>query len=107
VRYLFAFTGGTGHFLPTSPLATALQRRGHEVACTCQRAVQRTVEQAERWRPDVIMRDEVDFGAAVAAEFLAVPWAPTSRGTPTAVATWASRRSSLPSPPRRRTSAGR
>lgn len=123
VRCLFTFTGGTGHFLPTAPIASALRDRGHQVAYACQPAMQRTVERAgflafpsggetladpavrrplapvdraaerrvvaevfagriarERaavvrdvalsWQPDVIVRDEMDFGAAVAAECL-------------------------------------
>ena len=123
MRYLFTFTGGTGHFLPTLPIASALRDRGHDVTYACQEAMTGPVEEAgfpafvtggdtllapaarrelialdraneqrvvrevfagrialERagkvralavdWRPDVIVRDEMDFGAAVAAESL-------------------------------------
>jgi UDP:flavonoid glycosyltransferase YjiC (YdhE family) len=128
VRFLFTFTGGTGHFLPTLPIAKAIARRGHEVAFACQAAMVRTVEAAgfvalesggttlldpkerrpllpvdrsreervvratfagsiaqERagrlrdlagsWRPDVMVRDEMDFGSVVAAESLGIPHA--------------------------------
>lgn len=126
VRILFTFTGGTGHFLPSVPIARALVARGHEVAFSAQPAMapaiaaagfaaidsggvtlagaaargpllpvdrareERVVreffagpvarERAQRlllvagdWRPDMIVRDEVDFGAAVAAERLDRP----------------------------------
>jgi UDP:flavonoid glycosyltransferase YjiC (YdhE family) len=121
MRYLFTFTGGSGHFLPTVPFATGLRDRGHEVRFACQPGMIETVERAgfvatptgggtllapgtrrplvradrageqrvvrdvfagriarERahairalaldWCPDVVVRDEMDFGAAVAAE---------------------------------------
>lgn len=123
VRFLFTFTGGNGHFLPTLPMARAIAARGHEVAYACQEAMvgaveaasltafasggptlldrgqrrpllpldrdaeervilahfagrsararaTRLVEVALAWQPDVIVHDEVDFGAAVAAELL-------------------------------------
>ena len=44
VRVLFSFVGGTGHFLPTLPVARALADRGHEVRYTCQGPMIRTVE---------------------------------------------------------------
>ncbi len=128
MRALFAFTGGSGHFLPTLPVARALAAAGHEVRYTCQSAMLETVrragfealdsggrtlaaasarrplvvadradeiavlstvfagavareraarvcEVARSFRPDVIVRDEVDFGAAVAAELLGLPHA--------------------------------
>jgi UDP:flavonoid glycosyltransferase YjiC (YdhE family) len=128
VRFLFTFTGGTGHFLPTLSVARAVARRDHEVAFACQAAMVSSVEEAgfaafesggttllypgdrrplvpvdrareervirasfagsvarERaarlrelaahWRPDAIVRDEMDFGAAVAAESLGIPHA--------------------------------
>jgi UDP:flavonoid glycosyltransferase YjiC (YdhE family) len=36
MRFLFSFTGGTGHFVPTTVFARALVRRGHEVLYSCQ-----------------------------------------------------------------------
>lgn len=126
MRFLFSFTGGTGHFLPTVPFARALSARGHAVRYTCQEAMVPVVraagweavpsggatllnpdarrplarldrvaegkvvrrffagrvarERAARLRdvlhafkPDVVIRDEVDFGAAVIAEACQVP----------------------------------
>ncbi len=128
MRFLFSFTGGNGHFLPTLPIARAVLDRGHEVAYACQDAMVGTVEAvglpafatggptlldpstrrplvavdreaeerfvrsnfagrtaqartprlldlASRWEPDVIVRDEMDFGSAVAAESLGIPHA--------------------------------
>jgi UDP:flavonoid glycosyltransferase YjiC (YdhE family) len=128
VRFLFTFTGGTGHFLPTLPIAKAIAGLGHEVAFACQAAmvpsvvaagfaalesggttlldprerrpllaVDRTREErvvrasfagsiareragrlrdlAGSWRPDVVVRDEMDFGSVVAAESLGIPHA--------------------------------
>jgi UDP:flavonoid glycosyltransferase YjiC (YdhE family) len=128
VRALFCFTGGTGHFLPTVPIARAVRARGHHVAYSCQPGMVAVVERAgfpafdsggrtltdpharlplapvdrsgevevlrtffagrtarERapriaevatsWGADVIVRDEVDFGAAVAAERIGLPHA--------------------------------
>jgi len=128
VRFLFTFAGGTGHFLPTLPIAKAIAGRGHEVAFACQAGMVPSVEAAgfaalesggmtllgpkerrpllpvdrireqrvvrvtfagsiarERagrlrdlagsWRPDVIVRDEMDFGSVVAAESLGIPHA--------------------------------
>jgi MGT family glycosyltransferase len=39
VRALFTFTGGSGHFLPTVPLARSLAERGHDVMYACQEAM--------------------------------------------------------------------
>jgi UDP:flavonoid glycosyltransferase YjiC (YdhE family) len=128
VRILFTFSGGSGHFFPTTPFARALQDRGHEVMYACQEAMVTTVvsagwaavatggrtllapterralapldrlaeervmrmsfagsvarERARRlhefgskWQPDMIVRDEVDFAGAVAAETLGIPHA--------------------------------
>jgi UDP:flavonoid glycosyltransferase YjiC (YdhE family) len=128
VRFLFTFCGGSGHLLPTLPIARALAARGHAVAYGCQDAMCGTVEAngfaafdsggptllapnerrplmpvdrraeeevvgegfagrtardraprllslATAWRPDVVVRDEMDFGAAVAAEVLGIPHA--------------------------------
>ncbi|HVM69649.1 MAG TPA: glycosyltransferase [Gaiellaceae bacterium] len=128
MRLLFTFSGGTGHFLPTLPLARAAAAAGHEVAYACQEPMvervraagfdahetggrtllapgerlplleldlqrerdavthgfagrtareraQRVREVAERLRPDVVVREELDFGAAVAAEALGQPHA--------------------------------
>jgi UDP:flavonoid glycosyltransferase YjiC (YdhE family) len=128
VRFLFTFCGGSGHFLPTLPIARALVDRSHEVVYGCQEsmcgaveaagltafdtggptllgmgdrrplmpvdreaedAVVRTgfagrtardrtlrlLELAATWRPDVMVRDEMDFAAAVAAEVLGLPHA--------------------------------
>jgi UDP:flavonoid glycosyltransferase YjiC (YdhE family) len=125
VRFLFTFCGGSGHFLPTLPIALALVERGHDVAYGCQESMCGAVEavgltafdtggrtlldlrerrplmpvdrQAEEdvvrtgfagrtaldrtprlldlaraWQPDVIVRDEMDFAAAVAAEVLGI-----------------------------------
>lgn len=122
---MFTFAGGSGHFLPTLPIARAVQARGHAVAYACQQAMldtvrasgmtafagggatladpserrplmpvdraaeenvlrdgfagqiarersERLLSVASRWRPDVIVHDEVDFGAAVAAEYLGI-----------------------------------
>jgi len=128
VRFLFSFTGGTGHFVPTVPFARALAARDHEVRYTCQEAMVPVVSAAgweavpsggatlldpcarrplarldriaegevirdvfagkvareraarlydviEDFGPDVIVRDEVDFGAAVVAEACHLPHA--------------------------------
>jgi UDP:flavonoid glycosyltransferase YjiC (YdhE family) len=128
MRFLFTFSGGTGHFLPTIPFATALRERGHEIIYACQEAMvpavvsagwpavgtggatllapavrralapvdrlaeERVIRQSfagriarERagrlrelvaeWRPDLVVRDEVDFAAAVAAEAGGIPHA--------------------------------
>ncbi len=128
VRFLFSFTGGTGHFLPTAPFAGALAARGHTVMYTCQDAMVPVVSAAgwevvpsggatllspdvrrplapmdraaearvvrtffaekvareraarlrgvvEEFKPDVIVRDEVDFAAAVVAEAYRLPHA--------------------------------
>ncbi|HTT91057.1 MAG TPA: glycosyltransferase [Acidimicrobiales bacterium] len=128
MRFLFSFTGGTGHFVPTAVFAKALARRGHEVLFGCQEGMVATVaaagwlaeptggaslmhdsarrplvpvdrdaeervmrdffagkaaqERAGRlnaligsWRPDMVVRDEVDFGAAIAAEAAGLPHA--------------------------------
>ena len=128
VRFLFSFTGGTGHFVPTEVFARALSRRGHEVLYCCQEGMVATVAAAgwraepaggasllhesarrplapvdrereervmrdffagkaardrarrlsgviDRWRPDMVIRDEVDFGAAIAAEVAGLPHA--------------------------------
>ena len=39
VRFLFTFTGGTGHFIPTIPFARALAARGHAVRYACQESM--------------------------------------------------------------------
>lgn len=127
MRFLFTFTGGSGHFLPTLSIARALRQRGHDIAYACQegmvervaaegltafptggrtlldpserrplvqldRAAEervlhnfarrharertpRILDVAGSWQPDVIVRDEMDFGAAVAAESLGLPHA--------------------------------
>lgn len=123
---LFTFAGGTGHFLPTLPIARAASARGHQIVYgaqpmmlgnveaagfsaidsggptmlspserrpllpvdraaeelvirhsfagrTAQERAGRLLDIASQWKPDVIIRDEVDFGAAVAAERLGIP----------------------------------
>ncbi len=128
MRFLFSFTGGAGHFLPTVVFARALARRGHDIRYACQDSMVTTVEAAgfcaeptggasllnravrrplapvdrdaeeramarvfagkaarerrhrltgliERWRPDLVVRDEVDFGAALAADVARLPHA--------------------------------
>lgn len=128
VRFLFSFTGGTGHFIPTVPFARALVERGHAVKYACQESmvpvvrsggweavpsggstlldprqrrplapldrvaekeVVRTffagrvardrarslLEVVQDYQPDVLVRDEVDFGAVVVAEACRVPHA--------------------------------
>ena len=128
MRILFSFTGGSGHFLPTTVFARALERRGHEIRYACQDGMIPTVRAAgweaestggkslseyaarrplagvdrvaeeqvmrqffadtvakeraqqlgrliETWRPDLVVRDEVDFGAALAAEAAGLPHA--------------------------------
>src|SRR5579884_4317175 len=128
VRFLFTFTGGTGHFMPTVPFARALVERGHTVRYACQESMvpvvrsrgweaiasggatlldpgerrplgpldrgaerevvrtffagrvarertQRLLDVMNDYRPDVVVRDEVDFGAAVAGEASRVPHA--------------------------------
>jgi UDP:flavonoid glycosyltransferase YjiC (YdhE family) len=128
VRFLFTFTGGTGHFVPTAVFARVLARRGHEILYGCQEGMVPTVTSAgwrakptggvslmredtrrplapvdrnaeervmkgffagkvareraqrlrdviETWRPDMVVRDEVDFGAAIAAEVAGLPHA--------------------------------
>lgn len=126
VRILFTFTGGSGHFLPTLPIARALAARGAQVIFSPQEAMVPVVEAAgfaavpsggrtlvdptarlplqpvdrahekrvlrdhfagrtareraarllpivQEFRPQVIVRDEVDFAAAVVAEHLGLP----------------------------------
>jgi UDP:flavonoid glycosyltransferase YjiC (YdhE family) len=46
LRILFAFPGGTGHFLPMVPVARAAEAAGHVVAVACQVAMVATVEEA-------------------------------------------------------------
>ena len=46
LRILFAFPGGTGHFLPMVPVARAAEAAGHVVAFACQGAMVATVEEA-------------------------------------------------------------
>jgi UDP:flavonoid glycosyltransferase YjiC (YdhE family) len=46
VRVLFTFSGGSGHFFPTTPFARALKDRGHEVVYACQEAMVTTVVSA-------------------------------------------------------------
>ncbi len=128
MRFLFTFTGGTGHFLPTVPFARALAERGHTIAYACQEAMvpvvrargweamasggstlldsgqrrplspldrvaekeviriffagkiareraQRLGDVVEAFQPDVIVRDEMDLGAAVLAEAYDLPHA--------------------------------
>lgn len=43
---LFTFPGGSGHFLPTVPVARAATARGHTVAFSAQTAMLATVEAA-------------------------------------------------------------
>ncbi|MFF3176595.1 glycosyltransferase [Streptomyces sp. NPDC057900] len=50
-------------------LAEGFARRG------ARRHASAILEHARAWKPDVLVRDEVDFGAAIAAESLAVPCA--------------------------------
>ncbi len=40
---------------------------------TARQRIPALLDVADRWRPDVVVRDEVDFGAAVAAESLGLP----------------------------------
>ncbi len=128
MRFLFSFTGGSGHFLPTEVFARALAHRGHHIRYTCQEAMvgtvsaagwevepsggasllepaarralapvdregeeramrdffagrtareraHRLVELIEVHQPDLVVRDEVDFGAAIAADAVGVPHA--------------------------------
>lgn len=126
MRLLVSFAGGTGHWLPLSPLARSARSAGDQVLVTGQPAMMSTVaaagftavdsggrtladpsmrrplipvdraaeaavinevfagslarERARRligivrgWRPDVLVHDEIDVGAAVAADLLALP----------------------------------
>lgn len=128
MRFLFTFTGGTGHFIPTVPFARALVERGHVVKYACQESMvpvvrsrgweavasggstlldpgqrrplapldrvaerevvrtffagrvararaQRLLDVVQDYGPDVLVRDEVDFGAAVVAEAYRLPHA--------------------------------
>lgn len=129
MRFLFSFTGGSGHFLPSTVFARNLAHRGHEIRYTCQEAMvdavteagwpvepsggaslldpetarrplvpvareaeeramsrffagkaareraNRLVDVIGKWGPQLLVRDEVDFGAAIAAEALGVPHA--------------------------------
>jgi UDP:flavonoid glycosyltransferase YjiC (YdhE family) len=128
VRMLFAFAGGSGHFLPLVPIARAAEAVGHEVAVVCPPGMAGRVAaegfaalpagvrgddappvrmpllplDAERedrdvrdgfagwmaseraaaigehfaaWHPDVVVRDEMDFGTVVAAERAGLPHA--------------------------------
>jgi UDP:flavonoid glycosyltransferase YjiC (YdhE family) len=128
MRILFTFTGGVGHFLPTTVFARALVRQGHEIRYGCQESMVAKVEAAgwwasptggtsllatearrplapidrvaeeqtmggffagkaarerarrlggliETWRPQMVIRDEVDFGAALAADVAGLPHA--------------------------------
>ncbi|MGI8482763.1 MAG: glycosyltransferase [Thermomicrobiales bacterium] len=125
---LFTFAGGSGHFLPLTPIAREAMRSGHVVAFAGQTAMISTIERAgfaafdtggstlrtspeiipllppdiEReegairngfalrtartradallplcteWKPDVVVCDEVDFGAMIVAERLGIPHA--------------------------------
>jgi UDP:flavonoid glycosyltransferase YjiC (YdhE family) len=136
MRILFTFIGGSGHFRPLIPLASAAQAAGHTVAVAgassrqaeiaaagftgiatlpsppaqggggppadrnslqtpdphreqlwlaegfARRGARRHVasigEIAREWQPDVLVRDEVDFGTAIVAELLGIPCATVS-----------------------------
>jgi UDP:flavonoid glycosyltransferase YjiC (YdhE family) len=128
VRMLFTFAGGSGHFLPLTPIAAAAEDAGHIVAFAGQTAMIATVEAAgfiafdaggstmrtsaeitalvrpnieqeerairvgyakrtariraaalvaicDEWTPDLIVCDEMDFGAMIAAERRGIPHA--------------------------------
>jgi UDP:flavonoid glycosyltransferase YjiC (YdhE family) len=128
LRILFAFAGGTGHFLPLVPIARAAEVAGHLVAFAGQAGMVSAVEaagfaafdtggaslrvaskrtallkpSAERearvvrdsyasriareragailalyheWQPHILVCDEMDFGAVIAAERLGLPHA--------------------------------
>ncbi len=46
MRFLFSFSEGTGHFLPTVVFARALARRGHDIRYACQDSMVTAVEAA-------------------------------------------------------------
>lgn len=128
MRILFTFAGGTGHFVPLTPIARAAAEAGHTVAFAGQDAMAPIVAAAgfevfptggrtlspnprrgallpfdqaredravrdgyagrvareraaallalcDAWRPDLVVREEMDFGAEVAAERLRLPCA--------------------------------
>jgi hypothetical protein len=65
VRVLFTFAGGRGH---------AVLRAGFARRIAPDRA-ERTLAVCALWPPDVLVCDEVDLGAMVAAERLGLPQA--------------------------------
>ena len=128
MRILFTFAGGAGHFIPLSPLARAMEARGHVVAVSGQpmllpiveregftafatggntfhgdskrmpllklnmqreyRVVRKSYagriarsrastinELCTKWKPDLLVCDEMDFGCMIAAERLSIPYA--------------------------------
>ena len=81
----FPAIGSGGHTLTDPSLRGPLLPvdRGHEervirdvfAGIVARERAARLLEVYGRWRPDVVVRDEVDFGAAVAAERLGIPHA--------------------------------
>ncbi len=127
MRVLFTFIGGSGHFRPLVPLASAVAAAGHTVAVAAGPHQREAIEAAgftaipvgegrseraqlgpllapdrdrdaqelrdlfvrrgaaervplyldlfDRWRPDVVVCEEVDVGSVLAAEKLGLPYA--------------------------------
>lgn len=81
----FPAIGSGGHTLagpslrgPLLPVDRAHEERvirGVFAGRTARERAARLLDISDSWRPDVIVRDEVDFGAAVAAERLGIPHA--------------------------------
>jgi hypothetical protein len=61
--------------LPLDPDREARDLREHFARRGARRHAAAVLELASQWHPDVLVRDEVDFGTAVAAERLGIPCA--------------------------------
>jgi len=78
MRVLISFVGGTGHFLPTLPIARSLAARGHQVSYTCQGRMIEVVTQAGFAAFD-------SGGATLADPTARLPLAPTDLAAEVAV----------------------
>src|SRR5919197_1566456 len=96
MRVLFTVQPASGHLQPLVPVANALADSGHEVAVcsaasfrpefaafvvrmfadiTTRQMVPDLLAIAREWRPDVIVREGMEYGGCIAAECLGIPHA--------------------------------
>jgi UDP:flavonoid glycosyltransferase YjiC (YdhE family) len=67
--------GERGPLLPVDPDREALAVRDGYAGRTARDRALAVIDLCRRWRPDVVVSDEMDFGAVVAAERLGLPHA--------------------------------